>query len=229
MVVESELELWIKSLCVSGTSQLPVQIGQVIWVVRRLQYGLLTMEIITNRFLLREFTEEDEPAFLAYHADPRYAEFCAPEDVGPDHTRELLRCFVQWAGEQPRRNYQLAVVPLQNPKELLGCCGLRSEGYGADKAELGIELAPQYWGRYRYAIEIGIALLEFGFRELRLQDVRGFSISANARVTRLAHRYGFVAVSSRSAGSDWMRSRRWSQTEWQLSRERWDYLSSCLR
>lgn len=143
------------------------------------------MEIITNRFLLREFTSEDEPAFLAYHADPRYAEFCEPEFVEVDYTRELLRLFIQWAGEQPRRNYQLAVVPLQKPKELLGCCGLRGEGYGADASELGIELAPQYWGRYRYAIEVGSALLEFGFEELRLQEVRGFSISENARVTRL--------------------------------------------
>jgi RimJ/RimL family protein N-acetyltransferase len=34
--------------------------------------------------------------------------------------------------------------------------------------ELGIELAPNYWGRYAYAIEVGRALLDFGFRELRL-------------------------------------------------------------
>ncbi len=95
---------------------------------------------------------------------------------------------------------------------MLGCCGLRGERYGADKAELGIELAPQYWGCYRYAIEVASDLLEFGFGELGLQEVRGFSISANARVTRLAHRYGFVAISSRP-GSDWMQARGWSQTE----------------
>jgi hypothetical protein len=36
------------------------------------------MEITTKRFLLREFTDEDGPAFLAYQSDPRYAQFCAP-------------------------------------------------------------------------------------------------------------------------------------------------------
>ena len=179
------------------------------------------MEVITNRFLLREFTYDLEPALLAYHADPRYAEFCKPEEVKPDYTRELLRLFIQWANEEPRRNYQFAIVPLQNPKVLLGCCGLRGEGYSDDSSELGIELAPDYWGRYRYAIEVASGLLEFGFRELRLQEVRGFSKSANARVTRLAHRYGFVAVSSRP-GSDWMQARGWSQTGWQLTRERWN-------
>jgi ribosomal-protein-alanine N-acetyltransferase len=183
------------------------------------------MKIITNRFLLREFTKEDEPAFLAYHADPRYAEFCSPEEVEPDYTRKLLSLFIHWVSEQPRRNYQLAVVPLHNPKELLGCCGLRREGYDPDKAELGIELAPQYWGRYRYAIEVAIALLEFGFGELGLLEVRGFSISANTRITRLAHKYGFVAISS-CPGSDWMHTRGWSQTEWQLTRSRWECTSA---
>jgi [ribosomal protein S5]-alanine N-acetyltransferase len=51
------------------------------------------MEITTKRFLLREFTEEDEPAFLAYQSDPRYAQFYAPEEVGVDHARALLRRF----------------------------------------------------------------------------------------------------------------------------------------
>jgi len=32
------------------------------------------MEITTKRFLLREFTDEDGPAFLAYQSDPRYAQ-----------------------------------------------------------------------------------------------------------------------------------------------------------
>jgi len=182
------------------------------------------MEIITKRFLLRDFTAEDEPEFFAYHSDPRYAEFCSPEEVTPEHTRKLLNLFMQWATEQPRRNYQLAIIDLRNSCELLGCCGLRCESYGTRQAELGIELAPKYWGRYRYAIEVAGAVLEFGFRNLALQEVRGISINANVRVARLAKRYGFTVVGTGSA-SDWMRARGWSQTEWQLTREKWESIS----
>ena len=135
------------------------------------------MEIISQRFLLRDFAESDGPAFLAYHADPRYAEFYAPEEVGPDQGQELLQRFSRWATERPRRNYQFAIAYFGNPRELVGCCGLRGEGFGADRAELGIELAPLYWGRYGYAIEIASALLKFGFRDLELTEVRGFSNS----------------------------------------------------
>jgi RimJ/RimL family protein N-acetyltransferase len=182
------------------------------------------MEIVTKRFILRDFTKEDEPAFFAYHADPRYAAFCAPEEVAPSHTRELLNLFRQWAAQRPRLNYQLAIVDRRNSQELIGCGGLRREDYGADRAELGIELAPQFWGRYAYAIEVGKALIEFGFQELRLKEIRGVSVSANVRVARLAQRYGFVAVGTHP-GSNWIDERGWSQIEWQLTRKSWESLS----
>ena len=187
------------------------------------------MEITTKRFLLREFTEEDGPALLAYQSDPRYAQFCAPEEVGVDHARALPRQFREWAAERPRRNYQLAISAIRHPQDLMGCCGLRCDGYGPDQAEMGIELAPLYWGRYAYAIEIASALIDFGFTTLGLSEVRGISVSANSRVTRLAQRYGFVPVGGR-AGSEWMRARGWHHTEWQLTRERWEvFRSSTMR
>jgi ribosomal-protein-alanine N-acetyltransferase len=179
------------------------------------------MEITTKRFLLREFTDADGPAFLAYRSDPRYAQFCAPEEVGVDHGRELFRQFREWATEQPRRNYQLAISDIRNPQELIGCCGLRCKSYGPNQAEMGIELAPRYWGRFAYAVEIASALIDFGFTTLGLSEVRGMSVSANSRVARLAHRYGFVAV-GRRPGSEWMRARGWHHTEWQLTRARWE-------
>lgn len=183
------------------------------------------MEIVTKRFLLRDFIKKDEPSFLAYHANPRYAEFCAPEEVTPSYTHELLRLFEQWAVERPRLNYQLAIVDRRNSQELIGCGGLRREGYDSHTGELGIELAPQFWGRYAYAIEVANALIEFGFRELGLKEIRGVSVSANLRIARLAHRYGFVAVGTRPT-PDWMCERGWSQTEWQLTRESWESLSA---
>lgn len=68
------------------------------------------MEIFTERLVLREFTEEDAPSFLAYHEDDRSREFYTPEEARPEHARALLLRFQQWAVEQPRRNYQLAIV-----------------------------------------------------------------------------------------------------------------------
>jgi len=179
------------------------------------------VEIITKRFLLRDFIQEDEPAFLAYHADPRYAEFCSPEEVALDFTHQLFQRFMQWSTEVPRHNYQLAIVDHRN-LELIGCGGLRQDGDAAGQAELGIELAPQYWGRYAYAIEVGKALIDFGFRDLELEEIVGISVNANLRVSRLAERYGFRAIATQ-LGSDWMQMQGWNQIKWQLTRESWEH------
>jgi [ribosomal protein S5]-alanine N-acetyltransferase len=177
------------------------------------------MEIVTQRFLLRDFIPEDEPEFSAYRADPRYAEFCTAAEVTSSFSHELLQRFSQWATESPRRNYQLAIVARRSP-QFIGSAGLRREANDSKWAELGIELAPQFWGRYAYAIEIAEALIEFGFRDLNLQEIRGISVSANRRVTRLAQRYGFRAIAM-PPSPDWMRERGWHQIEWQLTRQTW--------
>ena len=70
----------------------------------------------------------------------------------------------------PRVNVQLAVVRRAAPYALVGCAGLRREGCEPGVAELGVELAPDVWGRYGYALEIGRALLAFGFGELGLRE-----------------------------------------------------------
>ena len=67
------------------------------------------MLIETNRFLLREFTTEDTPAFVAYHRDPRYTALYGPEEAEPNHLNHLVETFMAWAEEQPRLNYQLAL------------------------------------------------------------------------------------------------------------------------
>ena len=175
------------------------------------------MEIITKRLLLREFTEGDLPGLVAYRADRQYAEF----DQAPDnHARELLTLFLRWAAEVPRRNYQLAIAPLGAPRELMGCCGLRGQGLDAGRAEFGIEVAPRWWG-HGFATEAARALLRVGFRELELHEVRGVSVTQNTRVTSLVSRLGFVSVGS-SDGPAWIATRGWSQTQWLLTRQRWE-------
>ena len=181
------------------------------------------MEIATKRVLLREFAEDDLPALIAYQSDPRYAEFW-PEQVPPGHAQELFSMFRRWAGERPRHNYQLAVAKLHTPHELIGCCGVRGNGLAEGRADFGIELAPNWWGN-GYATEAARTILGFAFRELRLQEVRGVSVTENTRVTNMMPRLGFTLL-GRYAGPAWLDARGWSQTEWQLTREQWETIEA---
>jgi [ribosomal protein S5]-alanine N-acetyltransferase len=178
------------------------------------------MEILTKRFLLRDFEDSDESAFVAYQADPRMLEFYGDEAVKPGHARQLVEAFRTWAQERPRRNYQLAIVRRDEPRRLVGCCGLRGVDSAARTAELGIELAPREWGRYGYAIEVMRALAKFGFEELGLNELYGSTVSANARIARLASSLG--AVATRLDTPAWMTARGWSRVEWRVTREQWE-------
>jgi RimJ/RimL family protein N-acetyltransferase len=178
-----------------------------------------TRDLVTRRLLLRDFAETDLPALEAYQADPRYTEFW-PDSASAGRARELLTVFQQWAVECPRLNYQFAIVLLNGSRELIGSCGLRRQGMGDGTAEFGIEIAPLSWGR-GYAKEAANAMLRFGFGELGLHEVRGISVTENIRVASLVSRLGFTAVGNR-AGPSWMAARGWSQTEWQLTRARWE-------
>jgi [ribosomal protein S5]-alanine N-acetyltransferase len=187
--------------------------------------GLAEMEIVTRRFLLRDFIESDRAPFLEYQADPRNLIFYNPKESSPDRAVHLFELFEDWAREIPRRNYQLAIVQQQAPQTLLGCCGLRELADKPGEMELGIELAPNYWGRYGYAIEVGRSLLDYGFRELNLAALSGATISANVRVERLAAWFGAEVVEI-EPGAAWMSARGWSEVTWRISRERWESRSA---
>lgn len=178
------------------------------------------MEIVTSRFLLRDFVDEDSRAFAAYHADPRSLDLYGEEQAKPGHADELIALFKSWAAESPRQNYQLTVIRRKEPQVLLGCCGLRRAGSAAGTAELGIELAPQYWGRYGYAIEVMRALVDFGFGSLELKEIYGATVSANSRIARLATAFGAVAVPRPTPA--WMLARGWYQVEWRVTRKQWE-------
>lgn len=178
------------------------------------------MEIVTRRFLLRDFIETDRPMFLAYQADPRNLAFYGPDEARPEHAASLFETFQSWASARPRLNYQLAIVQRHEQHTLIGCCGLRTIGHPPGEAELGIELAPEYRGRHGYAIEIGRGLVAFGFRELNLDGISGPTVSANARISRLAEWFGAEVTATRP-GPSWMTERGWSEVDWRITRERW--------
>jgi [ribosomal protein S5]-alanine N-acetyltransferase len=179
------------------------------------------MEIETKRFLLRDFMASDRSAFLAYQADPRNLAFYNPHESNPDRAARLFELFQTWADDRPRLNYQLAIVQQRSPHALVGCGGLRSINNATNEMELGIELAPTYWGGYAYAIEIGMALLDFGFRELKLEMISGSTVSANAKIARLAEWAGAEVVAICPGGS-WMSERGWNEVKWRMTRSQWE-------
>lgn len=177
------------------------------------------MQIATPRLLLRDYDAGDLPALLAYHDDPRSREYYGPDEGHPAHVRELLELFRRWAAEVPRQNYQLALALREEPETVIGSVGLRQAGQAAGEAELGLEVAPVYWGQ-GYGTEAARALLAFGFTTLGIRAIRGITLSANARVAQLLRRLGFQSIEV-AAGPAWSAARGLQQITWELTRVQW--------
>jgi ribosomal-protein-alanine N-acetyltransferase len=177
------------------------------------------MQLETPRLILRDFVIEDLEALTAYQSDPRYRSFYGPDEHSPEQPRKLLEMFIANASESPRQNYQLAIVHPPTSPDPIGNCGVRCRGMDTGFAEFGLELAPHTWGR-GFATEAGSAILGFGFRELGIHTVLATTVRENERVTRLALKLGFRAVGT-NPGPEWMQTRGWSQTQWELTSSDW--------
>lgn len=121
----------------------------------------------TARLLLREFTVEDADAIHRYASDPVVT---AHMIWGPNTVAET-RAFVDMAigmqKQEPRADYELAVV-LKESGELIGGCGLHA--FEPKQGEIGYCFSRSHW-KNGYASEAAGELLRFGVEELGLHRI----------------------------------------------------------
>jgi [ribosomal protein S5]-alanine N-acetyltransferase len=179
------------------------------------------MELKGERILLREFAESDVGGLLAVHSDPRVLRYYAPEVGTLEHSRMLVEMFIRWANENPRQNFQFAIVDLQS-NTLLGSCGIRRQSSPPGQAEFGIGIDADWWRR-GIAQEAARTVLRFGFSELDVHEVHGVAVAENEAVTKFVQRLGFSQGTARQ-GDAWMAERGWSAVDWVITRETWERL-----
>ncbi len=176
------------------------------------------MIIRRPRIILRDLKDSDRPAFIEYQMDPRYRSLYDLAD-NPSDAHALFDLFVKWQTDEPRHNFQLGIFD-RVTKRLCGCAGLRRKPKDPGIAELGIELAPSDWGRYRIALAAAAGLVKHAFEVLNLRLIIGNTASGNARVEKLARWFGGRIVAERE-GPEWMQTRGWREVAWALTREDW--------
>jgi RimJ/RimL family protein N-acetyltransferase len=179
---------------------------------------MTSLQLVGQKVLLREFNESDAGALAAIHSDPRVKRYYPAEVATLEHTQMLVAKFVAWANERPRRNFQLAIVAPETG-ELLGSCGVRAADCAPGKAEFGIGIGPSSWGK-GIAHEAGRMILDFGFSNLGLDEIRGVAVAQNEAVARFARGLGFVSRVARQT-EDWMTAHGWTAIEWVIVRDAW--------
>ena len=164
------------------------------------------MRLDTDRLRLREYTENDWQAVLAYQRNPRYLRFYAWEDRTEDDVRQFVQGFIDARREQPRKKFAFAVT-LKATGQLIGNCNIRQNKPEDRVAEIGYEIAPMHWGN-GYATEAARAILAFGFDELKLHRLAAWCIAENTASARVLEKIG-MRQEGQLREQEWMKERWW--------------------
>lgn len=141
----------------------------------------------TERLVLREFAEDDWPAFHAVESLPEVARYQSFEPRTEADSRAYIQRAIAGAAEEPRATYDLAVV-LAAECRLIGRCGLGLAS-PAFEAMLWYTLHPAHWGQ-GYTTEAARAVVDFGFRQLGLHRVWADCDPANPGSWRVLEKLG---------------------------------------
>ncbi|WP_128657496.1 GNAT family N-acetyltransferase [Paenibacillus sp. 598K] len=128
---------------------------------------MMRIEMETERLTLREFTIEDVPAVQRYASDPLVVRYMIWGPNRLEETEQFVAQAIAMQGQNPRRDYEVAVV-LKSSGELIGGCGLHCSDPA--QGEIGYCFHPDYW-RQGYGAEAALALLDLGFGRLGLHRI----------------------------------------------------------
>jgi RimJ/RimL family protein N-acetyltransferase len=145
---------------------------------------------ITERVLLRQWTDDDRIPFAAINADPEVmAHYPAPLDrAGSDASLERLRAHVDQHG------FGLWAAERRSDGRLLGFVGLQHvpfEAHFTPAVEIGWRLARDAWG-HGYATEAAVACVDYAFADLGLDELLAMARPGNLASLRVMERIGMT-------------------------------------
>jgi len=145
-------------------------------------------EIRTERLTLREIKITDAATIYKMRSSGRINQFIARENMlALDDSIELIHRTMQlfnnkqgigWAGV------------LRDGNEIIGTCGFNSIDFANLRAEIGGELAVDFWGK-KIADEAVKAIIDFGFSVLNLHTIEAKVSPNNRGAVYLLEKLGF--------------------------------------
>lgn len=161
--------------------------------------------IKTKRLTLRDLEPKDWKSVHVYSSDPEVVRFMPWGPNAVEDTKAFIRRSIVMRKEKPRRNYNFAVI-LMEEKILIGSCGIYISNPDWLEGYIGYVFNRSYWGK-GYATETAKALLKFGFEKLNLHRIYAFCNSANKVSAHVLEKSGMQLEGH-------FREHRWVKGKW---------------
>jgi len=176
------------------------------------------MQFTTDHLTLREYTPDDVPAVLAYQRTPDYLRYYEWTGRTEADVRKFLQMFFDWRDEEPRRRFQFAIT-LSESGQLIGSVGVRRKPENGWEADIGYELAAEHWGK-GYATEAARAMVDFGFRELKVHRISAGCVAENTASVHVLERLG-LRLEGQLRESTYFADRWWDARLYAILEEEW--------
>jgi len=150
--------------------------------------------LLSERLLLRRFTLADLPLLTVLNADPVVMRYLGGVET-PEQTLAMLRGRIL---DYYQANPGLGVwaTLLRAGGECIGF-HLLNHIQGESLIQVGYRLFPRYWG-YGYATEMSVALLRYGYAQLKLPYITAVTALDNEASQRVLLKAGLKRHGERS-------------------------------
>lgn len=150
------------------------------------------LEITTERLKLRAYEPSDWERVHIYASIPEFSKY---ELWGPnklEDTHNFISEMIAQAEYNPRYQFNFAVCLKEN-NLLIGGCGMRRETEYSRIANLGWAINPEFQSK-GYATEAAKAMIEFGFKELKLAVIYATCDTRNTPSYKVMEKLGMSKV-----------------------------------
>jgi RimJ/RimL family protein N-acetyltransferase len=146
--------------------------------------------MVTERLLLRRWSEEDREPFRRMNADPRVMEYFQ-STLAAEMTDALMERNARHFEEH---GFGLWAAELRTDRSFVGFVGLATVSADlpfAPAVEIGWRLAASCWGK-GLATEGAKAVVQYAFEEAGLEGLVSYTAAANLRSRRVMEKVGMV-------------------------------------
>ena len=144
--------------------------------------------IKTDRLILKNYTDQEREPFYLINSDPEVMRYF-PSVLTREESNAMLERLRNGIND---RGYGFWGAFIDN--ELIGMIGINPIPFDAHftpAVEVGWRLAKKHWGK-GYATEGAIAALDFGFNELKLDEIIAITTVNNLPSQKVMHRLGMT-------------------------------------
>lgn len=144
----------------------------------------------TARLHLRDWRDSDREPFHRITSDPRVMEFF-PALLSREEADALI---ARIEAHQAQHGFTFFAAELRTTAEFIGFIGMVHtpfEAHFTPCVEIGWRLGAAFWGE-GLATEGAQAVLQFGFRELKLPEIVALTVPANYRSRRVMEKLGMT-------------------------------------